>query len=87
MAKLAKSAYANAISMASKRMDTALSGSAKYDAQAEKVLQKAMKTKKYKTVKAWYDAGKPLSWIKNAVEKGWITAEEYQEITGQPYED
>ena len=51
MAKLAKSAYANAISMASKRMDTALSGSAKYDAQAEKVLQKAMKTKKYKTVK------------------------------------
>ena len=27
----------------------------------------------------------PLSWVKNAVGK-WITAEEYQKITGQEYE-
>lgn len=24
--------------------------------------------------------------VKNAVKKGWITAEEYQIITGEPYE-
>jgi len=43
-------------------------------------------SKKYKTVKAAYDRG---SWNKemvgNAVEKGWITAEEYELITGEAY--
>ena len=38
-------------------------------------------------IKAWYEAG---IWkkkaVKNAVVKGWITAAEYEEITGEPYE-
>ena len=41
---------------------------------------------KFEKVKAYYDAG---LWnkvmVKNAVKKGWITAEEYQLITGEPY--
>lgn len=45
-------------------------------------------SKKFKTVKAAYDRG---SWNKemvtNAVVKGWITAEEYQLITGEVYPD
>lgn len=44
-----------------------------------------MHSKKYETVKSWYELGKPLAWIHNAVVKGWITAEEYEEITGQDY--
>jgi len=43
-------------------------------------------SKKFKTVKAAYDRG---SWnnemVANAVVKGWITAEEYQIITGEAY--
>lgn len=43
-------------------------------------------SKKFKTVKGAYDRG---SWNKemvaNAVAKGWITAEEYQIITGEAY--
>lgn len=45
-------------------------------------------SKKFATVKAAYDRG---SWNKamvaNAVVKGWITAEEYQLITGEAYEE
>jgi len=44
-------------------------------------------SKKYNTVKAAYDRG---TWNKemvaNAVVKGWITAVEYELITGEPYE-
>jgi len=44
-------------------------------------------SKKFATVKAAYDRG---SWnktmVKNAVVKGWITEEEYLEITGEVYE-
>ena len=44
-------------------------------------------SKKYSTVKAAYDRG---TWNKemvaNAVIKGWITAAEYELITGEPYE-
>ena len=44
-------------------------------------------SKKYSTVKAAYERG---SWTKamvaNAVIKGWITAAEYELITGEPYE-
>lgn len=44
-------------------------------------------SKKYKTVKAAYDRG---SWnaemVRNAVAKGWITADEFEEITGEAYE-
>lgn len=43
-----------------------------------------MHSPKYSTVKKWYDKGK---WTKemvwNAVEKGWITEEEYWEIVGE----
>ena len=43
---------------------------------------------KFELVKSYYDAG---LWkkkaVKNAVVKGWITAEEYQLITGDVYED
>lgn len=42
---------------------------------------------KFEKVKRYYDSG---LWnkvmVKNAVRKGWITAEEYQIITGEPYE-
>ena len=45
-----------------------------------------MRSKKYNTVKKWYDKG---LWNKEAVEeavvKGWITAEEYEMIVGEPY--
>lgn len=41
---------------------------------------------KFKKVKGYYDAG---LWdkvrVRNAVKKEWITAEEYQEITGEPF--
>lgn len=41
---------------------------------------------KFYVVKNYYDSG---MWkkkaVKNAVVKGWITAEEYAEIVGEPY--
>lgn len=43
-------------------------------------------SKKFDTVKGWHELGKPNSWIRNAVVKGWITEEEYYEITGEEYE-
>ena len=43
---------------------------------------------KYEKVKTYYDRG---AWnetaVRNAVIKGWITAEEFEEITGKPYEN
>lgn len=46
-----------------------------------------MMSKKYEMVKAAYERG---SWnkamVRNAVVKGWITAEEYAEIVGEPYD-
>lgn len=43
-------------------------------------------SEKYELVKGYYEAG---LWkkkaVKNAVVKGWITAEEYEEIVGEPY--
>jgi len=42
--------------------------------------------KNYEKVKRFYDAKLwSLSWVTNAVDK-WITAAEYQEITGKEYE-
>lgn len=42
---------------------------------------------KFEKVKGYYDAGLwNKAMVKNAVKKGWITAEEYQMITGEPYE-
>lgn len=44
-------------------------------------------SKKYNTVKKYYDKG---LWsermVGDAVEKGWITADEFAEIIGKPYE-
>lgn len=44
-------------------------------------------SKKFKDVKAYYDNG---YWnktrVKNAVSKGWITAEEYKDITGDDFD-
>ncbi len=44
-------------------------------------------SKKFATVKAAYGRG---TWnktmVRNAVVKGWITAEEFTLITGEPYE-
>ncbi|MBR1868857.1 MAG: XkdX family protein [Bacteroidales bacterium] len=44
----------------------------------------AGRSEKYELVKKYHDDGrwKPFM-VKNAVEKGWITAEEYEEITGE----
>ena len=40
---------------------------------------------KFEKVKGFYEAKLwPLSWVDNAVDK-WITAAEYQEITGKEY--
>lgn len=43
-------------------------------------------SEKFELVKGYYDAG---LWkkkaVKNAVAKGWITAEEYEEIVGEPF--
>ncbi len=45
-----------------------------------------MRSKKFDRVKKYYDKG---LWSKrmigNAVEKNWITAEEYEMIVGEPY--
>lgn len=41
----------------------------------------------FEKVKSYYDRGLwNLARVKKAVEKRWITEEEYQEITGQPYD-
>lgn len=45
-------------------------------------------SKKYKQILYWYKTG---MWTKekvhDVVAKGWITAEEYEMITGEPYEE
>lgn len=43
-------------------------------------------SERFYDIKTWYEAG---IWkkkaVKNAVIKGWITEEEFTEITGEPY--
>ena len=47
-----------------------------------------MKSKKFKLVKDYYDSGLwSIKKVRNAVVKGWITEEEFMEITGEPYEE
>lgn len=42
---------------------------------------------KFEKVKSYYDRGLWKEFqVANAVAKGWITPEEYEEIVGQPYE-
>ena len=44
-------------------------------------------SKKFKLVKRFFDAGMwNAEMVYNAVAKEWITAEEYEEITGEKYE-
>ena len=41
---------------------------------------------KFAKVKEYYDAGLwSIDRVRNAVLKGWITAEEFEIITGKPY--
>lgn len=41
---------------------------------------------KFDKVKYYYDNGLwTIKQVRNAVIKGWITAEEFEEITGEPY--
>ena len=41
---------------------------------------------KYELVKKYYNDGKwGKTAVKKAVAEGWITAEEYEEIVGEPY--
>ena len=43
-------------------------------------------SKKFKKVKNYYDSGLwTIEMVKQAVIKNWITAEEFETITGQPY--
>jgi hypothetical protein len=44
-------------------------------------------SKWYETIKGYYPTFWKLSMVKNAVVKGRITKEEYEEITGEQYED
>ena len=47
-----------------------------------------MHSKMFEKIKKWYDQGTwPKEWVYNAVGKGKITAEEYEEITGEVYEE
>ena len=40
----------------------------------------------FEQIKRWYDEGKwKKKAVKNAVAKGWITAEEYEETVGEPF--
>ena len=50
-----------------------------------------MHSKKYQMVKSYYDSGKwSKAMVRNAVthpaSAPWITADEYEEITGEPYD-
>lgn len=43
---------------------------------------------KYDKVKYYYDAGLwSIQRVRDAVVKCWITAEQFEEITGEPYEE
>lgn len=45
-------------------------------------------SKHFEKVKGYYDKGLwNVSRVRNAVVKGWITAEEFTEITGEEYRD
>ncbi len=44
-------------------------------------------SEKFEMVKSYYEEGRwKKKAVRNAVVKGWITAEEYAEITGEVYE-
>lgn len=44
-------------------------------------------SKKYAQIKQWYDDGRwSVRMVADAVKKGLITAAEYEQITGEPYD-
>ena len=44
-------------------------------------------SKMFEKIKSWYESGIwSKEWVRNAVVKGKITADEYEEITGEVYE-
>ena len=44
-------------------------------------------SKKYKQIEYWYKTGMwTIDQVRNAVVKGWITADEFVMITGEPYD-
>jgi len=54
---------------------------------AEKKNAEVVHSPKFELVKGYYDSGKwSKKAVKNAVVRGWITAAEYEEITGEAYE-
>lgn len=47
-----------------------------------------MHSPKFAKVKRYWETGLwNLQMVRNAVGKGWITAAEFEEITGEPYDD
>lgn len=55
-------------------------------ARKKTVKQEVVHSPKYELVKGFYDAGRwGITAVRNAVVKGWITAEEFTEITGEVY--
>ena len=45
-----------------------------------------MHSKKFDSIKMYYETGRwTLTMVQNAVKKGWITEDEYTEITGLVY--
>ena len=53
----------------------------------KKTVQEVVHSPKFDLVKGYYDTGKwAKKAVRNAVVRGWITAAEYQEITGEVYE-
>lgn len=52
----------------------------------KKTVEEVVHSPRYELVKGYYDTGKwKKKAVKNAVVKGWITAAEYEEITGEAY--
>lgn len=51
-----------------------------------KVMSKMTKSKKFKTVKSHFDGGFwTVKMVRNAVKQGWISEEEFAEITKEQY--
>lgn len=47
-----------------------------------------MHSAKFEKVKGYYDTGAwNIDRVRLAVTKNWITAEEFEEITGEPYDE
>jgi uncharacterized XkdX family phage protein len=45
-------------------------------------------SKHYNKVKKWFDMGMwSIEVVKSAVKKGWITKDEFKEITGEEYDN